>query len=236
MKVDRLSVTELNLFYWCPMKWYWTRTGKKGIKVDDTALLVGKAVHSAIQLYFDTLPQEITEEAIERKAMETFISFCGPGVSPERMREYAQKFIQWEKFRLRNWAQYRPDFTERKLEAQIGGVLLVGVVDFYCRGTIIDWKSTSNPYFVEDRARQAKGYEILLRNNNYEVSRILFYDLNRGTAVETPKMSDDLFQRQLSEALRQMEEERFRPQMSGRCKNCEYILDCELYDSCLWLS
>ena len=72
MKIGTLSPSSINLFYSCPKRWYFERTGAPQIIVDESAKLFGKFVHNILQSYFTSLKGIPTVLEVEQKLTKLF--------------------------------------------------------------------------------------------------------------------------------------------------------------------
>lgn len=228
-----ISPYQMNLFYACSMRWLYNKQGRRGIVVDDSALLFGKAVHNAIGEFFRKVPDHPSADEIEVIAKKIF-GECNRLMIKERkqrLERIRDNFISFEKKRMRTWKHYKPTFVEEKLKSD----QFVGILDFYSKeeGVAIDWK-TGSSMMSPNHLRQGKIYEVLLRENNYPAKKIMFLSLESGMALPVPRVTDGWIQKEVDRMRDMIERGRFFANRGPLCGWCPYILDCDFEGTCFW--
>jgi hypothetical protein len=231
--MELLSPSSMNLFFSCPLRWKWEKEGKEGIVVDESAMIFGKAVHSAIEEFFRRVPENPDLKNIDETAKECFeeCKKIVEGHQKAKLDRILSNFISFEKKRIRTWKHYNPTLVEEKLTSSV----FVGIIDFYSKEerTAIDWK-TGSVVMDSEFLRQGKIYEVLLRENNYPVDRILFFSLDTGVTMPVPKVTDGWLAREVERMRSLIEQNRFYPNRGFHCKSCPYMLDCDFEGFCFW--
>jgi len=216
------SPSELNLFFQCPQRWKWMKDGVPGLPVDTRLLDIGSEVHYIIRLYFERLSGVPTEDEIEQKVLDITDEVVGDKKS---VMNLMNKFIHFEKERLKTWKTYLPTFVEKKF---VYNDYLTGIVDFYGENKIIDWKTGTYTYITPDMVRQGNIYRFLLENAGYQVDDILFVYIKEDKVVSIPKVPDGSIQNDINK-MRNMIKSGYLPKREGYyCAYCEYQLRCEL--------
>lgn len=228
-----ISPSRMNLFFSCPRRWQYEQQERRGIVTDDRALLFGKTVHNAIEEYFRKVPVHPGADEIEGTAKKIFEE-CGRHMTREykqRLERIRNNFTSFEKKRMRTWKHYKPTLVEEKLKS----TQFVGMLDFYCKeeGVAIDWK-TGSSMMSPNHLRQGKIYEVLLKENDYPVKRIIFFSLESGMALPVPRVTDGWIQREADRMQSMIERGRFFTNRGPLCGWCPYILDCDFEKTCFW--
>lgn len=241
MEVDSISPTEINQFFSCPRKWYYYKTARVGVVVDDSALFFGKLIHDSIAKFYAKIPPNPTFKEISDTAKETFgenrrYVYSGFGARFDRQMNI---FIEFEKKRKRTWKQYKPTFFEKRLVAKPWKDIpeIHGIVDFYSKSdeTVIDWKTPAQ-VGSDSTARQGKIYEILLRLNGYPVKKTVFFSLESGVNIQAPRVTDGWIYKQARIMVDMIRANRFPKKPSPLCRGwCEYVLDCQNDKRCIWM-
>ena len=239
MKLESISPSSLNRFYNCPLNWYFHHIGKRGVAVEEKARMLGKAIHNIIAIYYQKISDRPTPDEIDLKIKEAFeegdtFALKGFKAKTQRMLE---NFANFEKKRLRTWKAYKPTFVEKRFEVQLWQDVppIRVVVDFYGREdeTLIDWKTGIND-ISESNLRQGKIYELVLKRLGYPVRRVIFFGLDRGTNLTVPRVTEGWIYKLVRFMVDSVENENFRPKPGPLCEYCEYKLDCQLREECLW--
>jgi len=226
-----LSPSSLNTFFKCPRRWLYEHQGKSGVVVDEGAILFGKVVHSTIEEYFRKVPETPTIDEIEKIAQEVFERNGRLVEDKKRFNKICRNFIEFEINRVRSWKRYKPLLVEEKLKG--GG--FVGVIDFYGEETVIDWKTGNHSLSADsDILRQGKIYEMILRENQRPVKRIIFYSLENKTIVPFPQVSDGWIYREVERMKDMVEKDQFPANWSRMCRYCPFQLDCSFEGECYW--
>lgn len=241
IKLDSLSPSSANRFiHTCPTMWMYRRLKIKGIQTDERPALYGKAIHNIIVLYFGQITEKPTFTEIEAtvdKAFEEGENFAMRGFSV-RTRRIKENFIEFEKKRLRTWKQYRPTFTEKWLEASPWDDTppLRCIVDFYSRKDQIglDWKTTRYEDIGTKNMIQGKINEIALKMNDLPIKKFMFFGLYHGRSLAYPRVTDEYLHRILLNMVNKVRKGDFQKVVGSHCKYCEYILNCQLENRCLW--
>jgi len=230
---DHISPSSINLFFQCPYRWYLTNLGLEGMVIDDSHLRFGKMIHHMIQQFYLRISDEPTEEEIERLAWNIFYE-CYDDTLPQKRglgKRIISNFIKFEKNRLREWKVYKPTLVERRFNLN---EYLVGVIDFYCDGIIIDWKTGQYNYMNNDIMRQGGVYKYLLKKAGYRVNKVLFVYLRDNRVVEVPHVTDGWIEQEIRNMESMIKNKHFPKKSGVHCKYCEYRLRCEFDDTCLW--
>lgn len=207
--------------------------------VDTEAADFGKLIHSIIVNYFSTIPEYPSEDQI-RQILEKLFNeqeALVPQRLRRRYREILENLIDFEIRRRRTWRKYKPDLIEARIEARPFKDLpkLIGIVDFFSaeEGVLLDWKtgtSEENSYL-----RQAAIYKLILEENGLTVNRVLFLSLLTGRALTVPRVTTGWVYKIIKDMVDAIDIERFYPNPGYWCRNCEYILDCQYMEACLWI-
>lgn len=233
-----VSPSSINSFFTCPYRWKLEREGAPSIPVDTAERDFGRNIHEIIHTYFIKVsdypePTEMREklnESINEVLEERWKKRIG------LVKQIFENFLQEEIKRLRRSEIYKPQMLEEKLENEKWR----GVIDFYCNGEVIDWKTYGTSSFItHNHIRQGKIYETLLRSKGYEVKGVYFFSLAQGSFIPCPRVSDEWLEGEF-ERMKQMVESDTFPRGTG-CKYCEYALKCKnegrkLWEGILWCS
>jgi len=238
MKLESISPSDLNRFSRCPRNWFLNKKGVAGVAVPEREKLYGRAVHNAIQLYFQKIPDNPTAEDIEVTAQEAFEegrTYAMKGFKAKTKR-IVENFVAFEKKRLRTWREYKPSLVEKWMEAKLFEDLppFRAIIDFYGDGVIVDWKTGKAGRMGNSNLRQGKVYEMVLRNLGYDVKKVSFFNLDLGTNLEVPRVTDGWIYKVARRMMDMVEAERFPKNPSGLCTRCQFQLDCEFDTRCLW--
>jgi len=215
-----------------------SKTRKVGIAVPEKPRLYGKSIHNCLAIYFQKIPDKPTGEEIELVARETFEeckTFAMKGFKAKTKR-VLENFIGFEKKRLRTWKVYKPTLVEKWMEAKIFEDLpsFRVIIDFYGDGTILDWKTGKAGGMSESRLRQGKIYELVLAKLGYSVERVTFFSLDVGTNLQVPRVTAGWIYKEARRMVDMAENDRFPKKPSGLCPYCEFQIDCEFSDRCLF--
>lgn len=237
MQPKNLSPSSLNSFMSCPKKWKSEQLGKLGIAVPETPRLFGTAIHNCIVIYFDKISDKPSGDEIEAVAKEAFDEGTTRAMksSKAKTKRVLENFISFEKSRARSWRVYKPEFVEKKVEAELFDDLppFRSIVDFYGNKTVLDWK-TGRGGLHESSIRQGKIYKSALQRLGYEVEKVLFVFLDVGASLQIPKTTDGWIYKTARRMVNMVEADRFPKNPSGLCGWCPYVIDCEFEDVCLW--
>jgi hypothetical protein len=111
---------------------------------------------------------------------------------------------------------------------------LVGIIDYYDdSGLLVDWK-TGGELETNDIVLQGLCYKTLMEQNNYNVSKILFINLEAGQKLELPRTTSGYLYKLVSSFVDKVRHDKFEKKESGKCNNCYFQLRCELEGSKLW--
>lgn len=227
------SPSQMNLFFACSRRWLYNKQGKRGIVTDDSALVFGKTVHNAIEEFFRKVPDHPSADEIESIAKKVFGEYDRQMIRErkQRLERIRDNFISFEKKRMRTWKHYKPTLVEEKLKSS----QFVGILDFYSKeeGVAIDWK-TGSSMMSPNHLRQGKIYELLLRENNYTVKKVIFFSLESGMALPVPRVTDGWIQKELDRMRNEIEQGRFFANRGPLCGWCPYILDCDFGETDFW--
>lgn len=230
-----VSPSSINLYFQCPYRWYLTQKGIEGTWVDDKHARFGSMIHNMIATYFKSLPNKVTEDTIESQMMKIFDTNFDESLASMRKEaeDIINNFISFEKYRLRNWDTYKPEFVEQRIRLSDQ---LVGVIDFYGNKTIIDWKTSKYSFITLDHKRQGGIYKYLVEKTGREVDKVIFVFLRENKVVELPYMTRGWIEAEVNEMLRSIRAGIFAKRKSYACSWCEYRLRCEFEDEgiCLW--
>ena len=233
----KISPSDLNLFYQCPLKWKYQHEGVQGIPVDETARLFGIAIHNIIALYFNKISANIPDKPTEGEISYYLKLAIKEGYDPvlsmrdAKAKRILKNFLNFEKQRLKSWKIYKPEIVEQKLE--VGPI--TGIIDFYGDGIIIDWKTgaemdENNKYIL----RQGTIYKILLEKHKKPVRKILFVFLDSGKTIELPPTTEGWVVNEIKQMLDMIKLNRFPAKPSPLCAYCPFILRCQFRNSCIW--
>ena len=231
-----ISPSSLNLYFQCPYRWYLSKKRVEGIWVDDKYARFGRMIHHIIATYFRRLPPNINENIIENLAKKCFDECFDDSLS--FMRKSAESiinnFISFEKYRLKEWKEYRPKFVEQTI---ILNNELKGILDFYGNNIIIDWKTGSYSYLTLDLKRQGAIYKYLLEKGGYQVDKVLFVFLRENKILEMPQVSKGWIESEINKMIRSIKHGIFPKKKSYACNWCEYKLRCQFEEEkmCLWV-
>jgi hypothetical protein len=233
-----ISPSKINLFFSCPLRWRYEDLEYRGIYIDDSHTRLGKIFHNLIiKDYFTHISDKPNPKEIENRAKESYkTGFVDESLNfmKKKSENILQNFIEFEKMRASKWRKYKPDLPpETKFKSKTG--LFEGILDFYCDGTIIDWKTYDIDMIDESMLRQGSIYKLLLEDNGYRVDKVLFVMLGSGRVLEMPRVSRGWIENEGRKMLDMIEVGRFPKRPSGLCSYCPYILRCQMEGRCLWM-
>jgi len=235
-QIHRLSPSDLNQFFSCPLQWKFRREGRVGIAVDDRTMLLGSNIHHMITMYFQRISDRPTAAEVKRIAENVWEE----GFDEQNLRTLKrrgercwQNFVRFELERLRSWRTYKPTLVEAKLSNDV----YVGIVDFHSdpQRTTVDWKTGGLDQIGKEEMRQGKIYKILLEDNGYQTDRVLFVALQTGRVLEMPMVTRGWLDRESERMVGMVRRGQFPRNPGPRCGYCPYILDCEFLGVCLWV-
>jgi hypothetical protein len=240
MELNTVSASDISLFSTCPLWFLLYKNKVKGIEVDNEASQYGIDIHNLIREYFNYVKSHkdyLSPDFIETTFYEMFDK-AYVNDSPKfknKSSNIKENFVRFERERLERDGieNYLPTSIEQKLCYEN----LVGVIDYYNEntGTIIDWKTGNMTILEPYHYVQGKLYERLLTRLGKPVKQVLFVALSSGMSFEMPYVTDSWLDEKINYLLDSVKLNRFRPNPSGLCAYCPYILECQTRRMCLWL-
>lgn len=238
-----LSPSSINTFVQCPLKWHFRyEKHLKGIPVDESYMKFGSNVHSIIEhFYIDISKNRIpTEQDVLDKIELAFTERYDrtlPKTFEKQLEKVKKNFIEYELERLyKDRKNYHPLLVEQKFSK--GAVN--GIIDSYTHdGIITDFKTGKKAVVGKDYERQATIYYWLL--SELEVSpppsnTVEFVFLTEGKTIPvtvTEKDIDNLIST-IDDMCFSIGKKDFPARKSQLCRYCEYILECETREICIF--
>lgn len=235
-----VSASQINTYFQCPYKWYLDRQKVPGIYIDDTPRRLGIMMHEIITNYFKTVPKQVTEDVIRNTAYKCFEDgfYSDLGHVKEDAEKVIENFILFEINRLGTWEVYHPELVEEPITVKLdNNVYLKGYIDFYCNGTLIDWKTGKFGFLDLDKQVQGSIYNYLTEHKGYDVKEFYFIFLkNNNRYLPLPNISESWILNHINKMVDSVRHGLFPKKENDFCGWCEYQLRCELSqrEICLW--
>ena len=235
---DSVSPSAMNKFFGCGAQFRYDKLFEKNlitqIYTEAKEAQLGTNFHSAIiPSYFEAIPDKPTSTEIEEEAKASFeANFDNSLWSQEKTaRQILANFILFEKQRAKTWPRYKPDFMERRFSTKD----FTGIIDFYCDGVIIDWKTGGSLEMNHDLMRQGRTYRYFIEDvEKLPFKKVIFPALQIGKVLELPSITLGWLQEERRRFLSLVSSGQFTPNRSFRCKWCPYILRCFNEGISLW--
>ena len=240
--IDKLSPSAINSWYGCPFKYKCHYLDKRPtIKTPDT-ISFGLSIHNIIENYYEKITTKTTIEDVPDIIEEAYTEF-GNWATQARKKATRQtqiSLLRFEKYRLKNDLGL-PTFKEKRLYAKISDDLpqINGIIDVYFekKGVVVDWKTGKWGELNDALKMQGKIYNLILEANGFNPKETFFEFLVLGKRVTLPRVSTAWVEEQMRSMMRQMKSGKFNKNKSVLCtKWCEYRLDCDLDEKCMWVS
>jgi CRISPR/Cas system-associated exonuclease Cas4 (RecB family) len=228
------SASDINTYEFCPRQWHYEHVINReeadriAIQVKAENTDVGVYVHKSIDKYYQLISERVIDENVIRQTVEEAFS-SDTRYDNMRTKKIIDNFVKFELERVKA-KDFVPQFTEKRLETDIQGLHVVGVIDaMFKNGTCIDWK-TGNNVEMENFTRQGNIYRILLQNNGIYVNKILFVMLLTGQKIEIPFSTDAWIVAEFGK----IDANNVTPNRGSWCKFCPFELNCETEGEEIW--
>ena len=234
---ESVSPSSMNRYFGCGAQFKYDKLFEKNfipqIYTEMKEAQLGTNFHSAIiPAYFEEISDKPTSEEIERIARKAFDENFDKSLwaMEKTARQILENFINFEKQRAKTWAHYKPDFMERRFNTKE----FTGIVDFYCDGIVIDWKTGGSVEMNSDLMRQGRTYKFVIEDANLVVRKVIFVALQLGRVLELPSITLGWLQQERQRFLNLATSGEFPTNRSFRCKFCPYSLRCFNEGRSLW--
>jgi CRISPR/Cas system-associated exonuclease Cas4 (RecB family) len=249
--LEKVSASRLNTFHQCRLKFYF-RYVLKLVAPTTGALLVGRAVHSALKRWSKArwLGQPHDAEALKTTFLTDWIlSQQDEPVVWEQDEEEKQQGKAWDlvEMYLRDTpipASEKPEAVEVSVEADLSGLpRLVGIIDLVRPGgKIVDFKtSAATPQASQAAHRnetQLTAYGILYRETTGEEAS--GFELHHLIKTKQPKLvvtevepvtaeREQRFLRTVESYVDGVEREDYVPSPGLHCAACEFFAECTVW-------
>ncbi len=233
---QRISPSFINSFEQCSLKWNYTQHEEyPKLPIYIEAADEGIEIHEAIKTYFDNVIDRPTKDQVRKLATMSFESVVG--TLKAKTKRCLENFISFELKRLVTWKTYKPEMVETRITldqtelfnyfAIQSPVEATNIIDFYCDGVLIDWKTGNISYIDEDIMFQLMFGRLFLEAKNHKVRKMLVVAINSGLELECPVSSRTWFIDRIEKILKKISDGNFIPTKSPLCNYCEYQLRCE---------
>jgi len=240
-KKYKVSPSQLNQFYQCPLKWKLLHLDRVRItEVKNPKKDLGRNIHEIIASYYKNIGNNPTPKQIEYVANACFNTEFEPYLTDYKTQaqEMLKNFINFEKSRLNNYV--KPILIEKELEDED----FRGVIDalfLYPQlklAHILDWKGGALMNLTDVERRQGKIYERLGYSNNVIppnfTTKISFVVLRNGQVLDLPFTTNTWLDEQKRRMCFIIKTGRFPKIRSPLCNWCECQLACEFEGVKLW--
>jgi len=227
LEFSYFSPSSLNSILSCPRRFYYSKIGAPVIETRNKKRDFGSCVHEGIKTYYDNYAKNIPKkEIIERGFLKAIREHWGKydlkGMEGRRDK-CINDLVNFELKRLSNPVLKKAKvYTELKLR---NGKRLC-IVDFYCGGIAIDWKTGSFEELDQEMIIQGKYTEVLLEKNGYPVKHMLFMVLGTGEFKPLPFITIDIIKGYEKEAWKIIEQGVFPRKKTHLCYWCNHNLTC----------
>jgi hypothetical protein len=236
-----ISPSAINTWYTCHFKYYCKYIAKRRtIKTPDTSAF-GIALHDIFDHYYDIIPKAMKLEEINEYIEKAFTEHQQDIITRNKAdaRRSQRSLFEFEEWRISNKIQ-PPTLKEQFLTAKISDDLpqIRGKPDAYFRDAklLVDWKSGSHAELTDELKIQGGTYKIMLENNGYPVEKIIFDYVKVGKRITLPQISRQWIESKLRDMVGAINANHFNKMYNPLCRKwCEYKLDCELDDKCIWM-
>lgn len=237
-----LSATGLKTFLTCRRKFYHKYI--EGIKNHEIAQdmpkehEIGTALHEALKIVYEE--QNSFSDIVElKKAVAKALESCsGKSVLDKYLNKLWMKRLEpFFEREIERFREVRVHSCERKLETEVRGIKLSGVIDRIDSTIdgleVLDYKSGKYMTYTLKTLENAKDFQLefyyLLAGTLGEVNNCGFYDLNKGKIVYEPVLNEKL--EKLYSLLDELREAKhFDFEMTEKltdCSYCEYAYICQ---------
>jgi len=234
--LGKISPSSLNSFDSCSLSWLYRKLKRQGIEVDDTPARLGLNVHHMIHVYFDEVPENPNEKNIVSLAEKIFTDLFDKSLSHVKDKGHRcwKNFLSFERDRLHHWPAYKPTDTETTFENSD----FLCIVDFFSDdcGVALDWKTGSLDRLWDDQLRQGKINLMCLEDNGHPITKFFFVGLDNNRVLEMPSVSRAWVEDDAAKMRRMVAQGKFPKRKSKLCDYCEFQLDCQFSDVCLWMA
>lgn len=230
-----VSPSDLITFEYCPRDFYFRKSKVVGIGVNDTPRLLGINIHRMIAKYFGRISDKPSPASI-RSVAQTVYEQEFDEKRLASMKKRAERcwanFVRFEVRRLKSWKRYMPTIVEGRLKG--GGYSVI--VDFYSEADRkgLDWKSGRLVGIDTPELIQGKSNTVVLESLGNRCDNFSFVGLLSGREMPLPRVNKGWLDEKKARIRSQVKLGNFPARPSGRCKSCQFILNCQMWKVCLW--
>ncbi len=237
-----LSATGLKTFLTCRRKFYHKYV--EGLKDHEIAQdmpkehEIGTALHEALKIVYEEQDHFSDKEVLKKALSIALDQSSGNSVLDKYLHKLwmnrLEPFLEHE---IERFKEVRVHACEKKLEREVRGIKLAGVIDRIDRTVdgleVLDYKSGKYMTYTLKTLEKATDFQLefyyLLAGTLGEVNNCGFYDLNKGKIIYEPVLNDKL--ERLYSLLDELRETKhFDFEMTEKlsdCSYCEYAYLCQ---------